>query len=143
MVRILQSIQSADAGFVMNPAQCRGQIEGGAEALGQIDLQRRRVVAAGQEVETLRFTTASGTTALDLTGNELAQTITGNAGANRLDGGAGADSLTGLGGDDTYVVDHGGDVVDLDRADPHVAQHDPLAEHRAADPATDDLQLVV
>ncbi len=28
-VRILQSIQSADAGFVMNPAQCRGQIEGG------------------------------------------------------------------------------------------------------------------
>ncbi|MDF2492420.1 MAG: aldehyde oxidase [Microbacterium sp.] len=29
-VRILQSIQSADAGFVMNPAQCRGQVEGGA-----------------------------------------------------------------------------------------------------------------
>ncbi|TFB46782.1 molybdopterin-dependent oxidoreductase [Cryobacterium tagatosivorans] len=34
-VRILQSIQSADAGFVMNPAQCRGQIEGGvAQAIG-------------------------------------------------------------------------------------------------------------
>lgn len=30
IVRILQSVQSADAGFVMNPAQCRGQIEGGA-----------------------------------------------------------------------------------------------------------------
>ncbi|MFG6492668.1 molybdopterin-dependent oxidoreductase [Microbacterium sp. P03] len=29
-VRILQSVQSADAGFVMNPAQCIGQIEGGA-----------------------------------------------------------------------------------------------------------------
>ena len=29
-VRVLQSIQSADAGFVMNPAQCRGQVEGGA-----------------------------------------------------------------------------------------------------------------
>lgn len=29
-VRVLQSVQSADAGFVMNPAQCRGQIEGGA-----------------------------------------------------------------------------------------------------------------
>lgn len=29
-VRILQSVQSADAGFVMNPAQCRGQVEGGA-----------------------------------------------------------------------------------------------------------------
>ena len=29
-VRILQSIQSADAGTVLNPAQCRGQVEGGA-----------------------------------------------------------------------------------------------------------------
>jgi xanthine dehydrogenase, molybdenum binding subunit apoprotein (EC 1.17.1.4) len=29
-VRVLQSVQAADAGYVMNPAQCRGQIEGGA-----------------------------------------------------------------------------------------------------------------
>ena len=29
-VRVLQSVQSADAGFVMNPAQARGQVEGGA-----------------------------------------------------------------------------------------------------------------
>jgi putative selenate reductase molybdopterin-binding subunit len=29
-VRVLQSVQSADAGYVMNPAQCRGQVEGGA-----------------------------------------------------------------------------------------------------------------
>jgi len=34
-VRILQSIQAADAGFVMNPAQCRGQVEGGvAQGVG-------------------------------------------------------------------------------------------------------------
>ncbi|ANP72434.1 molybdopterin-dependent oxidoreductase [Cryobacterium arcticum] len=34
-VRMLQSIQTADAGFVMNPEQCRGQIEGGvAQAVG-------------------------------------------------------------------------------------------------------------
>jgi CO/xanthine dehydrogenase Mo-binding subunit/aerobic-type carbon monoxide dehydrogenase small subunit (CoxS/CutS family) len=34
-VRILQSIQAADAGFVMNPEQCRGQVEGGvAQAIG-------------------------------------------------------------------------------------------------------------
>lgn len=34
-VRILQSVQSADAGVVMNPQQCRGQIEGGvAQAIG-------------------------------------------------------------------------------------------------------------
>ncbi|MFT3944190.1 MAG: molybdopterin-dependent oxidoreductase [Ancrocorticia sp.] len=34
-VRVLQSVQAADAGFVMNPAQCRGQVEGGvAQGLG-------------------------------------------------------------------------------------------------------------
>ncbi|NLU82155.1 molybdopterin cofactor-binding domain-containing protein [Rhodococcus sp. HNM0569] len=34
-VRILQSIQTADAGTVLNPQQCRGQIEGGvAQAIG-------------------------------------------------------------------------------------------------------------
>ncbi|WP_062201714.1 molybdopterin-dependent oxidoreductase [Demequina salsinemoris] len=34
-VRILQSIQAADAGVVLNPAQCRGQIEGGvAQGIG-------------------------------------------------------------------------------------------------------------
>jgi CO/xanthine dehydrogenase Mo-binding subunit/aerobic-type carbon monoxide dehydrogenase small subunit (CoxS/CutS family) len=29
-VRVLQSVQAADAGFLMNPAQVRGQVEGGA-----------------------------------------------------------------------------------------------------------------
>ncbi|MGB3483025.1 MAG: molybdopterin cofactor-binding domain-containing protein [Mycobacterium sp.] len=35
MVRILQSVQAADAGVVVNPQQCRGQVEGGvAQAIG-------------------------------------------------------------------------------------------------------------
>ena len=39
-VRILQSIQSADAGTVMNPEQCRGQVEGGvAQAIGSALLE--------------------------------------------------------------------------------------------------------
>ncbi|MGI3780794.1 MAG: xanthine dehydrogenase family protein molybdopterin-binding subunit, partial [Janthinobacterium lividum] len=34
-VVILQSVQAADAGFVMNPQQCRGQVEGGVvQAIG-------------------------------------------------------------------------------------------------------------
>lgn len=34
-LRILQSVQAADAGFVVNPLQCRGQVQGGAaQALG-------------------------------------------------------------------------------------------------------------
>ena len=43
-----------------------------------------------------------GTAAINLTGNELAQTIFGNAGANMLNGGGGADALVGFGGDDWY-----------------------------------------
>jgi putative selenate reductase molybdopterin-binding subunit len=35
LIRILRSVHAADAGFVINPMQCRGQIEGGvAQALG-------------------------------------------------------------------------------------------------------------
>lgn len=35
VVQILQSVQSADAGVVINPQQCRGQVEGGvAQAIG-------------------------------------------------------------------------------------------------------------
>lgn len=46
-VAILQSVQAADAGFVMNPAQCRGQIEGGvAQALGSA-LYEDLVIADG------------------------------------------------------------------------------------------------
>src|SRR2546428_8325608 len=34
-LRILKSVQAADAGVVANPVQCRGQVEGGvAQALG-------------------------------------------------------------------------------------------------------------
>ena len=34
-IKILQSVQAADAGTVINPMQCRGQVEGGvAQALG-------------------------------------------------------------------------------------------------------------
>ncbi|VVO33456.1 Mannuronan C5-epimerase AlgE5 [Pseudomonas fluorescens] len=52
-----------------------------------------------------------GAAAVNLTGNELANTLTGNAAANILNGGAGADTLIGGAGNDTYVVDHIGDNV--------------------------------
>ncbi|MET4515369.1 calcium-binding protein [Bradyrhizobium sp. I1.7.5] len=69
------------------------------------------VLAAGQEVERLDTTSAAGTTAINLTGNEFGQSLIGNAGANTLDGKAGADTLQGLGGNDIYVVDNAGDKV--------------------------------
>jgi Ca2+-binding RTX toxin-like protein len=62
-------------------------------------------LATGVAVETLRTTSNAGTSAIDLSGNSLAQTIVGNAGANTLkDGGGAGDLLHGLGGDDTYLI---------------------------------------
>ena len=52
-----------------------------------------------------------GTEALNLTGNDQANTLIGNSGANILDGKAGADIMTGGLGNDTYIVDNVADVV--------------------------------
>ncbi|MFF2099812.1 molybdopterin-dependent oxidoreductase [Streptomyces sp. NPDC058202] len=54
-IRILRSVHAADAGKVMNPMQCRGQVEGGvAQALGATLFENVRLDARG-EVETAAF----------------------------------------------------------------------------------------
>ncbi|MER5884611.1 molybdopterin-dependent oxidoreductase [Streptomyces sp. NPDC001941] len=54
-VRILRSVHAADAGRVMNPMQCRGQVEGGvAQALGATLFENVRVDERG-EVTTAAF----------------------------------------------------------------------------------------
>jgi Ca2+-binding RTX toxin-like protein len=62
----------------------------------------------------------TGTSAIDATGNALANALTGNAASNslvggagddNLSGGAGADRMAGGAGNDIYVVDNPGDVV--------------------------------
>ena len=60
-------------------------------------------LAAGVEVELLTTDCDAGTGAINLTGNELANTIYGNAGDNQLNGGAGADTLVGSGGNDMVL----------------------------------------
>ena len=52
-----------------------------------------------------------GASAINGTGNNLANKVVGNAGNNVLDGKAGADTLQGGAGNDTYVIDNAGDVV--------------------------------
>ncbi|OMH23287.1 aldehyde oxidase [Tersicoccus phoenicis] len=48
-LRILQSVQAADAGTVVNPHQCRGQIEGGiAQAIGAALYEEVRVDETGR-----------------------------------------------------------------------------------------------
>ena len=66
---------------------------------------------AGQEIEALTTTGSNQTTAINLTGNEFANTIAGNNGNNIIDGMGGADSMSGLGGNDSYFVDNVGDQV--------------------------------
>ncbi|WP_210212056.1 MULTISPECIES: calcium-binding protein [unclassified Mesorhizobium] len=68
-------------------------------------------LTAGSHIELLATNNAAGTAAINLTGNEFAQTIQGNAGANVINGLGGADTMTGYGGNDTYYADNAGDRV--------------------------------
>jgi Ca2+-binding RTX toxin-like protein len=67
----------------------------------------------GASVELLTTNSSGAVTAIDLTGNTLAQEIAGNAGINTLhDGGiGGSDTLRGFGGNDTYRVFNAGDTI--------------------------------
>ena len=60
------------------------------------------VLQPGSAVETLSTIDNLGTTAINLTGNELGQHLFGNEGANMLDGKLGNDILYGFGGTDTF-----------------------------------------
>jgi CO/xanthine dehydrogenase Mo-binding subunit/aerobic-type carbon monoxide dehydrogenase small subunit (CoxS/CutS family) len=54
-IRILHSVQAADAGRVINPMQCRGQVEGGAaQAIGAALYEELRIDATGH-VENAAF----------------------------------------------------------------------------------------
>lgn len=78
----------------------------GAGGIGQ-DVVKASVsyaLTAGSEIEVLRTTNDKGKTAINLTGNDFAQTIIGNAGSNILEGKGGADVLTGGAGKDAFVL---------------------------------------
>jgi Ca2+-binding RTX toxin-like protein len=88
-------------------------------------------LAADDSIERLGTISVAATTAINLTGNALAQIITGNAGQNILNGAGGNDTLYGYGGNDTFVFDTaleigetiviadftvGGDKIELENA---------------------------
>ncbi len=68
----------------------------------------------GNNLENLTLT---GTTAINGTGNSLANVLIGNAGNNVLDGGAGNDDLWGGAGSDTLKGGLGNDIYRLKRGD--------------------------
>jgi Ca2+-binding RTX toxin-like protein len=62
-------------------------------------------LAVGAQIEFLASNNLAGTGAMNLTGNEFANTIYGNNGANIIAGKGGNDTLFGRGGGDTFVFD--------------------------------------
>ena len=60
-------------------------------------------LGAGVYVEQMTTNSSSGTTGINLTGNEVAQKIFGNAGTNLIDGKGGSDTLYGGGGKDYFT----------------------------------------
>ena len=66
---------------------------------------------AGSEVDAIRVASASGTIALNLTGNAFGQVLAANDGSNFLDGRGGDDYLEGRGGADTLDGGTGNDVM--------------------------------
>ncbi|HEX8010733.1 MAG TPA: calcium-binding protein [Casimicrobiaceae bacterium] len=85
-----------------------GDVVTEAAAAGTDLVQSSVTYTLSANVENLTLT---GVTAINGTGNTLANTLTGNAAANMLNGGTGNDTLAGGAGNDTYVVDAVGDVV--------------------------------
>ncbi|MFC3180829.1 M10 family metallopeptidase C-terminal domain-containing protein [Cypionkella sinensis] len=68
-------------------------------------------LALDDDIEVLNTVGATGTQALNLSGNNMAQSITGNAGSNILSGLGGNDRLFGLGGNDQLDGGVGNDTL--------------------------------
>ncbi len=107
----LQGGVGNDTYIIRNAGSCvvEGSTQGRAD---RVMVAVSYVLAAAAGVEILQTLSATGTAAIDLTGNGFSQRIIGNAGTNVLrSGGGGADTLEGLGGDDIYQVSNSADVV--------------------------------
>ena len=105
-------------GFTGNDIYFVDQVDDITENAGSGTADRVRVLSnyvlvdnVNSDIEFLETADALGITAIDLTGNALAQTITGNNGANRLDSGGGVDTLVGLSGNDVYFVRALGTII--------------------------------
>lgn len=83
-------------------------------------------LSAGSELEWLSAASVGATTALNLTGNELAQYVLANDGANIIDGGAGSDTLYGYGGADGFQFSTALGATNIDTITDFVAGTDKI-----------------
>lgn len=93
--------------YYIEGADCIIELVG--EGQDRILVSASFTLGQGVSVEQLSTTDQSGTTAIDLFGNEYKNTITGNEGANILFGGDAKDKLNGRGGDDILIGGNGAD----------------------------------
>ena len=91
-----------DVYFIVSGSEQLFEAAGGGSDVVYTNLGHALV--SGQEIEILSAISNAATTAMDLTGNELANLIYANDGVNNLRGGGGADVLVGYGGNDVYYI---------------------------------------
>ena len=104
----LQGLGGHDA-YVVDSALDK-VIEAAGQGTDTVNASVSYTLAAGVAVETLKTLNAAATTAINLTGNNLANVVTGNAGNNILNAGAGNDTLNGFLGSDTLIGNLGKDT---------------------------------
>lgn len=100
--------KGSDTYFVDSAGDKVEELEGGG-ANDKVTASVSYALDADTEIEELRA--ASGSAAIDLTGNRFANRLIGNDASNHLDGGVGADAMVGGAGDDTYVIDNVADTI--------------------------------
>lgn len=89
--------------------------------------------AAGTNQSGIENITLTGSSAINATGNDLANLLTGNGAANTLNGGLGNDTLIGGLGNDTLTGGTGADTFRIDVYDATTGQFDTITDFSIAD----------
>ncbi len=88
-------------------------IETAGDAADRVSASVSYTLGAGDSIEFMEVADIASPVAINLTGNEFAQTITGSVAANVLNGGIDnlADTLIGRQGNDTYIINSASDNI--------------------------------
>ncbi len=108
-------------------------VEFANEGTDTVDVTVSFTLASSNWVELLQTTSASGTAAINLTGNNIGQGIVGNNGVNKISGLGGDDLLFGLGGNDTLAGGAGKDTFQFNTALNSASNVDTITDFNVVD----------